>query len=204
MRSTRYDADKWTNVVPAGQSQQSVSVLERIWWMGGVSIFLRVGCIGPAVSLRKAGHMDSPFINPFVKQIFTGGLGLLIHDKTSPDADDTRDPIQQSIGSHDRDTPEILIRGQHIACFIEHGKPHAIGMCRQHLIIPPDHVPVVVVVDRVMSAEDEGFRVEHGLVSGRDDPCIYCFGIRAWGSVVQQMSFRRFEDDLPSRPRRMA
>ena len=106
--------------------------------------------------------MYSSFVNAFVEQIFPSGLGLFVHDKASPNTSYTDDPLQKPStfpSAMSYNAPEILIRRKQIAPFIKRGEPHAVRVWRQYLIVPPDHVPVVVVMNSVMPAEHYGFRV---------------------------------------------
>lgn len=171
-----------------------------------ISDLLRLSRIRPATCPGETSDMHSSLIDALVEQVFTGCLGLFVHDKTSPNAVQAGDSLQQSSTFYFRyDAPEILIRCQHVTCFIKHGESHPVRVCWQHLVKSPDHVPIVVVMDCMMSAESDGLCVEHRLVSGGDRTRIYCFRVRAWMRVLSERveSILRAQG-LPSRPRRMA
>ena len=73
--------------------------------------------------------MDSSFIDAFVEQVFASGLGLFVHDKSSPNTGRIRDLLQKPVTFYvSDDTPEIFIRCQHITRFVKHGEPHPVGV----------------------------------------------------------------------------
>ena len=157
--------------------------------MRRIGVLLDLSRVRPASCFGETGYMHSPFVNAFVEQVFASGLGLFVDYKTSPNTGYTRDPLQKHATIHlCHDAPEILIRRQHITRFIKHGEPHAIRVCAQHLVVPPDHVPVVVVMDCVMPAERDGFRVEHGLVTSGDSTCIYRLGIGTYAALFNELA----------------
>ena len=52
--------------------------------MGRVGIFFDLGRVRLAGGLGKTSHMHSSFVEAFVEQVFPSSLGLLVHDKASP------------------------------------------------------------------------------------------------------------------------
>jgi len=80
----------YTDIVPVRQGQQHVSGLERVRWMGRISVPLELSRVHSAGCLGETGYMDSSFVDAFVKHIFTSSLGLFVHYKASPNTGDPR------------------------------------------------------------------------------------------------------------------
>jgi len=127
MSAPRHGTWGYTNIVSVGKGQQSVSGLERVRRVRRISVLLDLSCVHPAGGFGETGDMHGSLVDAFVEQVFAGGLGLFIHDKTSPNTGHTRDPLQKHATIRlCNDAPEVFIRRKQITRFIEHGEPHAI------------------------------------------------------------------------------
>ena len=76
----------YTNIMSMRQGQQSVSGLERVWRMRRIGVFLDLSRIRHASGFGETGYMHSSFVDAFVEQVFASGLGLFVHNETSPNA----------------------------------------------------------------------------------------------------------------------